>query len=166
MIDWFRLLLLYLGPQSLIASAATPCTCGGRHQWYQDQVAILQVFADVLEFLQPTWHSLLNLFHHLYMVRGGDIWGTALSDVLNIFQENWKCIFLSMNDRIDPVGPVRFVEIILRHHETHRKKALKLISPIQDHFLMSWVHKLSGFGLRCLKHTWISQLFRVQFGPI
>ena len=64
MLYWFRLLLLYLGPRSLFASAATPCTCGGRHQWYQDQVAILQVFADVLKFLQPTWHSLLNVFNY------------------------------------------------------------------------------------------------------
>ena len=53
-IDWFRLLLLYSLPQSLLASAAIPWTCRGRHQWYQDQVAILQVFADVLKLLQPT----------------------------------------------------------------------------------------------------------------
>ena len=36
-----------------------------------------------------------------------------------------------------------------------KKKTLKLIRPIQDHFPMSWVQKFSGFGFRCLKHTWI-----------
>ena len=53
---------------------------------------------------------------------------------------------------IDSVASVKFVEIISRHHETHKKKALKLIGPIQDHFLMSWVQKICGFGFRCLKH--------------
>ena len=54
---------------------------------------------------------------------------------------------------MDPVGYVKFVEIVSRDHETHKKKALELIRPIQDHFLMSWVQKFSGFRFRCPKHT-------------
>ena len=66
MTDWFRLLLLYLGPRSLLASAATPWIYRRRHHWYQDHLAILKVFANVLKFLQPIWHSLLNLFDYSY----------------------------------------------------------------------------------------------------
>ena len=38
-----------------------------------------------------------------------------------------------------PIDLLKFVEIMSRHHETHKKKALKLKRPIQDHFSVSLV---------------------------
>jgi hypothetical protein len=57
------------------------------------------------------------------------------------FTYNWIFFFFRIYYHIDRVGCVKFVERISRHHKTHRKTALKHISPIQDHFLMSWVKK-------------------------
>ena len=70
-----------------------------------------------------------------------------------IFQEKLRIYSLGMNGNLDPVGSVMFVEIISEVYETH-EKTLKLISPIQDHFLMSWLNKICGFKFRGLKRTW------------
>ena len=61
------------------------------------------------------------------------------------------------------IGSVKFVEIMSRHHETRKKKTLKLIRPIQDHFLVSWVQKFSVFGFRCLKNIWIRMVIFFYF---
>ena len=53
----------------------------------------------------------------------------------------------SITGPMDPVGYVKFVEIISRDHETYKKKSLELIRPIQDHFPMSWVQKIVDLDL-------------------
>ena len=76
----------------------------------------------------------------------------------NIQWKTENVFFLALMVTMDPVGSVKFVEIMSRHHETYKKKALKLIKPIQYHFPVSLVQKIRGFGFRCLKHIWISMV--------
>ena len=73
------------------------------------------------------------------------------ANVWEIFQEILILFFPSMKSHIDPGGFVMCVEIKLRFQETHGQSALKLISPIQDHFLMSWVTTNCEFRFRGLK---------------
>ena len=85
---------------------------------------------------------------------GRNIKINALSQVSQYLLKHCNVFFSpSIMGTMDPVGYVKFVEIVSRDHETHKKKALELIRPIQDHFLMSWVQKFSGFRFRCPKHT-------------
>ena len=80
----------------------------------------------------------------------------ALLQVSQYLLENYNIIMFfspSIMGTMDPVCYVKFVEIVSRDHETPKKKVLELIRPIQDHFLMTWVQKFSGFRFRWPKHT-------------
>ena len=78
---------------------------------------------------------------------------TALSKVSqSLVKKKLEFALPALMVKMDSVGSVKFVEIMSRHHETYKKKALKLIKPIQDHLPVSWVQKICGFGFRCLKH--------------
>ena len=48
----------------------------------------------------------------------------------NILWKTKNVFFPALIVTMDPVGSVKFVEIISRHHETHKKKVPKLIGPI------------------------------------
>ena len=73
-----------------------------------------------------------------------NIYGKCVDNI----SRNTNAVVPSMNVHIVPAGTVMLVELILRHQETHGQKALKLIRPIQDHFLVSWVKTHCQFGFR------------------
>ena len=53
--------------------------------------------------------------------------------------QNSEYFFPSIMVTMYPIDLLKFVEIMSIHHETHKKKALKLIRPMQDHFSVSLV---------------------------